>query len=97
MDISEKLNKDDILKQMPLGEVFSPKKTTWQIHEIFLHIYFITFWSTLSTFLEIEATVYKTFPAEIIDGPASAFKLSQTAWVSIYIKRKKNWIFKKKK
>lgn len=27
MDISEKLNKDDILKQMPLGEVFSPKKT----------------------------------------------------------------------
>lgn len=23
--------------------------------------------------LEIEATVYKTFPAEIIDGPASAF------------------------
>lgn len=25
--------------------------------------------------LEIEATVYKTFPAEIIDGPASAFFL----------------------
>lgn len=23
--------------------------------------------------LEIEATVYKTFPAEILDGPASAF------------------------
>lgn len=28
--------------------------------------------------LEIEATVYKTFPAEIIDGPASAFFLEQT-------------------
>lgn len=33
------------------------------------------FYNILKYILEIEATVYKTFPAEIIDGPASALFL----------------------
>lgn len=37
--------------------------------------------------LEIEATVYKTFPAEIIDGPASAFFLPLADRSIFYIKK----------
>lgn len=39
--------------------------------------------------LEIEATIYKTFPAEIIDGPASAFFSWQTGPLLHKIKDKK--------
>lgn len=38
--------------------------------------------------LEIEATVYKTFPAEIIDGPASAFFISSRQVYFLYKKNK---------
>lgn len=40
---------------------------------ILVHVYFIAFLKYITYILEIEATVYKTFPAEIIDGPASPF------------------------
>lgn len=43
--------------------------------EILVHVYFIAFLKYITYILEIEATVYKTFPAEIIDGPASPFFL----------------------
>lgn len=45
-----------------------------QIWNLCSHIFY-NILKYIKYILEIEATVYKTFPAEIIDGPASAFFL----------------------
>lgn len=60
-------------------------KTT-QLWNLCSHIFY-NIWKYIKYTLEIEATVYKTFPAEIIDGPASAF-FSLADRSILYIKKR---------
>lgn len=66
----------------------SKNSKTTQLGNLCSHIFY-NIWKYIKYTLEIEATVYKTFPAEIIDGPASAFFSSRQVY-SLYKKKNKN-------